>query len=183
MTKELQAHPHSESIAQISRRSCHALLAFPQTQIQYAAETRKSNQSETHLVKSRQQAHDSPLNLLLVQATTGAVHPHSVDGLDTRRHDAHGTGSSGDVSASGGSRSGGDHGSGARGRTEESGAEHCDWCCFGESSRSSDLASRKIRNSYSSKKKAKRNEKGAGWMVNWPVGRDGTGDVTMINFS
>ena len=82
------------------------------------------------LVKSRQQAHDPPLNLLLVQATASAVHAHSLVRSSTRRHDAHGTGSDGDEGA-GGSRSDGDHGGGARGRTEESGAEHCDgfFCC------------------------------------------------------
>ena len=71
----------------------------------------------SHLVKTLQQAHNPSLNLLLVQSTTGAVKPHSLEGLDTG-HDGGDTGSGNGPSRNGGGADGG------TGGAEDGGAEH-----------------------------------------------------------
>lgn len=41
-------------------------------------------EQSSYLVKALQQAHDAALNLLLLQASAGAVHPHGNEALNTR---------------------------------------------------------------------------------------------------
>lgn len=84
-----------------------------------------------YLVESLQKAHDAALNLLLVQATAGAVHAHPHDAL----LDAQGSSSSGARSGKGSSSScssdGDGSGDGADGRggcAEGGSAEHFRFC-------------------------------------------------------
>jgi hypothetical protein len=72
--------------------------------------------SQSHLVKALQQAHNSALDLLLVERTTGAVEPHSLEALDLG--DGNGSDAGSSEGADGG-RSGGD-----AERSENGGSEH-----------------------------------------------------------
>lgn len=79
-----------------------------------------------HLVKALQQAHDAALDLVLVESTAGAVHPHGLEALDLG-HDGgpgRGGGEGGPLRGDGGS----DGGTGGRGGAEDGGAEHCEKC-------------------------------------------------------
>jgi len=87
----------------------------------------KSRVAATYLVETLQQAQDAALDLLLVQASTSAVHPHTHEALDA-------DGSSDGARSSHQSRSsddGGSGNSGADGRggcAEDGSAEHVgDW--------------------------------------------------------
>lgn len=77
------------------------------------------------LIKALQQAHNSALDLILVERTSGAVEPHGLEALDLG--DGYGSDAGSSEGADGG-RSGGD----AEG-SEDGGSEHfCEYVCVSE---------------------------------------------------
>lgn len=119
------AIPPSNAISQLLHQaSFFSFFLCPKLHLQCNVEkSRAAATTATYLVESLQQAQDAALDLLLVQASTSAVHPHAHEALDADgRSDGARSSHQGRCSDGGGSGNSGADGRG--GCAEDGSAEH-----------------------------------------------------------